>query len=80
MKSLSLYKAKRNVMDELPKNWEEDIEELYGSLENDIEKVYDRLDTAQRFNKIYVEIILREFGKEKGEQLIEEAIELVGDY
>ena len=80
MKSLMLYKAKGMVMNELPENWEKDIEELYGSLEEDIEKVYDRLDTAQKFNQVYVELLLRELGKERGEELIEEAISLVGDY
>lgn len=80
MKSLSHYKVKRAVMDELPENWESQIEELYGSLDNDIERLYDNLETAQTFNKVYVEIILREFGKEKGEELINEAIELVGEY
>lgn len=67
-------------MDELPDNWEEQIEELYGSLDNDIDRLYDNLATAQKFNSVYVELILRELGKERGDQIIEEAISLVGEY
>ena len=71
---LPLERTKRGVMDELPDNWEESMEDLYAPLEEKVEELLERNhELTMQLNSLR-DNILNELGLEKGQKLVEKAI------
>ena len=74
MDFIPLEKVKRNIMNELPEDWEECMEDLYGPLETKVEELLERNHHLTMMINSLKDNIISKYGLSEGQALIQKAI------